>query len=224
MPNLSLETYLKRICQISARQGDRPIPAAKLAEAVRIPVGTCTNVLLALKEAGLAVYQPYEGVMLTEAGRVLALRALRRQRLVEQFLARTLNLGDDEVRREAEQIEPVFGDALVERIDEFLGFPPTCPHGDPIPRAEGTAPAPSSRSLTELTMGKTFRLVRVLDQTPDFLRYLSQQGLTLDVVGEVVSNQVETGIVSVRTSAGTAALPRDVAAKLLVMPPHAASA
>ena len=135
VPNLSLETYLKRICQICARQGDRPIPAAKLADAVRVPIATCTNVLLALKEAGLAAYQPYEGVMLTESGRVLALRALRRQRLVEQFLARTLNLGDDEVRCEAEQIEPAFSDALVERIDEFLGFPPTCPHGDPIPRA-----------------------------------------------------------------------------------------
>ena len=221
MPTLSLESYLKRIYQACARQGDRPVSADKLAETLQIPSGTVTNLLMTLKDAGLADYQPYEGVQLTGAGRVLAQRALRRQRLVELFLAKSLGLGEAEAREEAVGIEPACSDALVDRIDEVLGFPQTDPRGDAIPRAAGTAPAPSSRSLTEWTMGKTFRLVRLLDQSPDFVRYLSQHGLTVDVVGEVVSNQVETGIVTVRTAAGTTALPRDVAAKLLVMPPQA---
>ena len=96
----------------------------------------------------------------------------RRHRLIELFLARTLELSWDEVHEEAENMEHAVSDLLIDRIDEFLGFPKCDPHGDPIPRSDGTVTAPEGRRLPELRVGDRFQLVRVMDQAPEFLRQL----------------------------------------------------
>ena len=93
--------------------------------------------LKTLSDSGLAAYTPYEGVQLTESGRHLALRILRRHRLIELFLVHTLGFTWDEVHDEAEDMEHAVSDSLVDRIDAFLGFPSADPHGDPIPTADG---------------------------------------------------------------------------------------
>ena len=94
---------------------------------------------------------PYEGARLTDAGRTLALRVLRRHRLIELFLVRTLNLTWDEVHEEAENMEHAVSDLLIDRIDAFLGYPATDPHGDPIPKADGTVAGSTGRSLSEIS-------------------------------------------------------------------------
>ena len=106
---------------------------------------------------------------MTAAGRALALRVLRRHRLIEQFLSQTLNLTWDEVHEEAEHMEHAVSDALVDRIDAFLGHPTTDPHGDPIPQADGSMAAAADRPLSECAAGERFRLARVIDQSPEFL-------------------------------------------------------
>ena len=116
----------------------------------------------------MAQYTPYEGVRLTESGRALALRVLRRHRLIELFLAQTLQLSWDEVHEEAENMEHAISDRVVDRIDEVLGHPSTDPHGDPIPRADGTIAFAENQNLAEWRPGRPFRLVRVLDQSPEF--------------------------------------------------------
>src|ERR1043166_5312354 len=98
-----------------------------------------------LSESGLAQYIPYEGDRLTDAGRTLALRVLRRHRLIELFLSRTLKMTWDEVHEEAENMEHAVSDLLIDRIDAFLGYPATDPHGDPIPKADGTLVAQTGR-------------------------------------------------------------------------------
>jgi DtxR family Mn-dependent transcriptional regulator len=172
--------------------------------------------LKTLSESGLVEYTPYEGVRLTESGCKLALRVLRRHRLIELFLAKSLHLSWDEVHEEAENMEHAVSDHLVDRIEEFLGYPATDPHGDPIPRADGTIAATDSRTLAEASAGEPFRLVRVLDQSPEFLRYLSESGLSLGVEGEVAANRVEAGVVTVRIGDAATTLSRDVAGKLLI--------
>ena len=109
-----------------------------MAEALGVSPGTVTSMLKTLSESGLAEYVPYEGARLTEAGRTLALRVVRRHRLIELFLVRTLELTWDEVHAEAENMEHAVSDLLVDRIDAYLGYPETDPHGDPIPKADGT--------------------------------------------------------------------------------------
>ena len=172
--------------------------------------------LKTLSESGLAEYVPYEGARLTDSGRILALRVLRRHRLIELFLVRTLKLTWDEVHEEAENMEHAVSDLLVDRIDEYLGFPETDPHGDPIPKADGTVAGQSGRSLAQHEVGKRFRIIRVIDQSPDFLRYLTETGLKLDASGTVVANRSESGTVTVEVSGRSTTLAHAVADRLLV--------
>jgi DtxR family Mn-dependent transcriptional regulator len=102
----------------------------------------------ALAESGLVEYEPYAGVALTAAGEKLAVLVLRRHRLIELFLVRVMGYSWDEVHDEAEQLEHVVTDRLVDRMDEMLGKPEVDPHGDPIPDAEGLTPAEAQTLLT----------------------------------------------------------------------------
>src|SRR5262249_47050882 len=137
MPSLTVENYLKAILQLVITTQSEWISTGQLAASVSVSPGSVTSMLKTLSESGLATYKPYEGVSLTKAGRTLALRMLRRHRLLELFLVRTLNLTWDQVHEEAENMEHAVSDVLIDRIDEFLGKPETDPHGDPIPSADG---------------------------------------------------------------------------------------
>jgi DtxR family Mn-dependent transcriptional regulator len=172
--------------------------------------------LKTLDESKLATYTPYEGVRLTPAGRALALRVLRRHRLIEQFLSKTLSLSWDEVHEEAEHMEHAVSDALVDRIDAYLGHPATDPHGDPIPKPDGTIAATADRPLSECSAGDNFRVARVADQSPEFLRYLSQTGLEIGTQGSLVSVDRASDIMTIKIANQNKTLPRAVAAKLMV--------
>lgn len=220
MASLTIENYVKAIYQLSTPES-RPAATGKLARALQVAPGTVTAMLKTLSEAGLAQYKPYEGVRLTEAGQLLALRVIRRHRLIELFLVRTLDLSWDEVHDEAENMEHSVSDFLIDRIDRFLGYPAADPHGDPIPRADGTVSGPEqARRLIDWRVGDRFRLVRVLDQSPAFLRYLSECGLPLGAVGRVCSHRQEAGVITVDVSQGEQTLARETAEKLLVTGPE----
>jgi DtxR family Mn-dependent transcriptional regulator len=216
LPSLTIENYVKTIYRLCTRQGNRPASTGRLAELLEVSPGTVTSMLKTLKDAGLAEYKPYEGVRLTDSGRMLALRVLRRHRLIELFLAKTLNMDWDEVHEEAENMEHAVSDLLVDRIDEFLGFPDVDPHGDPIPRSDGTVTYPKTTSLAQWPIGEPFRLIRVVDQSSEFLRYLSQTGLPLGVTGEVTANHVAAGIIMVTVNGRETPLSLEVAEKLQV--------
>jgi DtxR family transcriptional regulator, Mn-dependent transcriptional regulator len=216
VPSLTIENYIKTIYQLEAAHGQSAVATGQLATALAVSPGTVTSMLKTLKEGGLADYTPYEGVRLTEAGRSLALRVLRRHRLIELFLVQTLQLTWDEVHAEAENMEHAVSDHLVDRIDQYLGFPTNDPHGDPIPRADGTVPKGSTRTLAQWEIGQPFQLVRVVDQSPDFLRYLSDTGLKLGTVGIVQPNRFEAGILTLQFSGQETNLSRQVAEKLIV--------
>src|SRR5581483_9044532 len=154
--------------------GREAVATGELAQALDVSPGTVTGMLKTLSEAALATYTPYEGARLTPAGQRLALAVLRRHRLLELFLSQTLEMAWDEVHEEAEHLEHAVSDRLVDRIDAYLGHPSSDPHGDPIPRADGSLPEPKGEPLNQLARGRRFKLVRVVDQDPAFLRYLSE--------------------------------------------------
>jgi DtxR family Mn-dependent transcriptional regulator len=214
--SLTIENYIKTIYQICLGRANMPAATGQLATALGVSPGTVTSMLKTLNESGLAEYVPYEGVRLTDSGRALALRVLRRHRLIELFLARTLQLSWDEVHEEAEHMEHAVSDRLIDRIDEYLGFPSSDPHGDPIPKADGTIASIENRTLADWPVSNRFRLVRVLDQTPEFLRYLSETGLALGTEGVVASNRPESGVIKVKIQDLEATLSQQVAEKLLV--------
>src|SRR5213080_1420420 len=143
LPSSTVENYLKAIYhgQIALQPAQRLVPMGQVAGALGVTPGTATTMIKALSESGLAEYEPYSGVRLTPAGEKLAGLVLRRHRLVEQFLVQVMGMSWDEVHEDAEQLEHVVSERLIQRIDEMLGRPTHDPHGDPIPTAEGTMPA-----------------------------------------------------------------------------------
>jgi DtxR family Mn-dependent transcriptional regulator len=216
MPSLTVENYAKAIYQLAHATDGGAVATGQIASALGVLPGTVTSMLKTLDESNLAKYTPYEGVRLTPSGRALALRVLRRHRLIEQFLAQTLNLTWDEVHEEAEHMEHAVSDSLVDRIDAYLGRPSTDPHGDPIPRADGTVAAIADRPLVECAVGDRFRVARVVDQSSEFLRYLSQSGVAIGAQGSLVANDPARDAVTIRLGQRDQELSREVAAKLMV--------
>jgi DtxR family Mn-dependent transcriptional regulator len=216
MPSLTVENYVKAIYQLAHEADGGAVATGQIAAALGVLPGTVTSMLKTLDDSNLATYTPYEGVRLTAPGRALALRVLRRHRLIEQFLSQTLQLTWDEVHEEAEHMEHAVSDALVDRIDAFLGHPSTDPHGDPIPQADGTIAAAADRSLAECAAGDRFRVARVVDQSSEFLRYLSQHGLSIGAQGSLVANDASRDRVTIRLGGAEKTLPREAAAKLMV--------
>src|ERR671913_1665153 len=139
LPSSTVENYLKAIYLGGARldASQRLLPMGHLAAALGVAPGTATTMVKALSESGLVEYEPYNGVRLSAAGTRLAALVLRRHRLIELFLVQVLGMRWDEVHDDAEQLEHVVSERLIERIDELLGHPETDPHGDPIPSREG---------------------------------------------------------------------------------------
>ena len=220
MPSLTVENYVKTIFQITSAQGGNPATTGQIAAALGVSPGTVTSMLKTLDAARLATHRPYEGVALTRAGRGLALRVIRRHRLIELFLLKTLDMSWDEVHDEAEHLEHAVSDLLVERIDAYLGRPDVDPHGDPIPRTDAVSLPPADegvmKSLAECGAGVDFRLARVLDQSSEFLRYLTDCGLSLGAVGAVESNPDGAGLMRIRIGDRGLSIAIDAASKLLV--------
>ncbi len=219
MPSLTVENYVKTIYLIAGRNPEgQAVTTGEIAQGLGVSPGTVTGMLKTLSEADLATYTPYEGAQLTEAGDRLALKVLRRHRLVELFLAQTLAMPWDEVHEEAEHLEHAVSDRLVDRIEEHLGFPTVDPHGDPIPRADGSLDEPQGKPLATLARGARFRVVRVVDQDSAFLRYLSESGLDLGAEGEIAENRPESGALTLRLGERAIALGIEAAGKVLVVP------
>jgi len=215
MASLTVENYVKAIYQL-AEPADDAVATGQISAALGVLPGTVTSMLKTLDESNLATYTPYEGVRLTPAGRALALRVVRRHRLIERFLVETLQLSWDEVHEEAENMEHAVSDWLVDRIDAALGYPKTDPHGEPIPKADGTVAATPDRRLTDCRAGERFHVARVTDQTPEFLRYLSQAGLEIGTSGSLVANEPAADKVTISIRGANRTLPREMAGKLMV--------
>lgn len=178
MPSTTVEDYIKRIYLEQQRTGGALAAMGKLAAAMDVAPGTATAMVKTLAGSGLADYEPRTGVGLTENGRQLALHVLRRHRLVELFLVETLNLDWTEVHEEAERLEHVISDRLLDRMDEHLGRPSVDPHGDPIPSPEGEIPPADTSGLDQCDPGRQVEVARIQDQSPTFLRFIERRGLT----------------------------------------------
>jgi DtxR family transcriptional regulator, Mn-dependent transcriptional regulator len=173
----TVEDYLKCVLMRESRIDQTPVPMGEIAGALDVAPGTVTAMMKALAESGLVSYEPYTGVRLTDSGRSLATHVLRRHRLIELFLVEMMGLDWSEVHAEAERLEHAVSDRLIERMDEMLGRPSVDPHGDPIPDAHGVLPEQDLTSMVTCAIGERLRIVRVRDQSADFLRHLERGGL-----------------------------------------------
>jgi DtxR family transcriptional regulator, Mn-dependent transcriptional regulator len=219
LPSSTVENYLKAIYhgQAVLPKGARLVSMGQVAAALNVTPGTATTMVKALAESGLAEYEPYSGVRLTAAGEKLAALVLRRHRLVELFLVQVMGMSWDEVHEEAEQLEHVVSDRLIERIDRMLGRPTHDPHGDPIPTAEGTIAPGHHDSLLTCPLDTPLRVTRVADQDPAFLRFIESNGLKPGQGIEVESRDAAADSVRLRFADGsTMTIGARAASKVLV--------
>ncbi|MFP4157895.1 MAG: metal-dependent transcriptional regulator [Opitutales bacterium] len=218
MPSSTVENYIKHIYLLSDRAGSLEVPVGRVADALNVVPGTATTMMKALADAGLVVYAPRVGVQLTAAGRKLALHVLRRHRLIEQFLVEVLNFDWTEVHEEAEQLEHVVSELLLERIDRFLGYPTEDPHGDPIPSASGELREASGRSLVDCEFGDVVEVERIADQNKAFLDYVTEVGLGIGVRVKVLAHSAvaETSEIEIEGTLARVSMGNGAAAKIMV--------
>lgn len=217
VPSETVENYLKQLYFVQQQTAERLVPMGQLATAMDVAPGTVTSMVKALHESGLVEYEPRGGVCLTKNGRTLALRVVRRHRLVELFLVESLGLDWSEVHEEAEKLEHVISEKVLERLDEHLGHPSVDPHGDPIPGPKGEVASTPRVSLVDCEMKVPIRVTRVLDQDPMFLQFVEEAGLTPGSGAVVERRDATADAVTVRPEgAGVVTLGTAAAVKILV--------
>src|SRR5512145_105352 len=177
LPSSTVENYLKTIYLQQDPDTGRLVPMGQIAASLGVTPGTATTMVKALAESGLVLYEPYSGVRLSPAGDKLAALVLRRHRLIELFLVQVMGMSWDEVHDDAEQLEHVVSDRLIERIDQMLGHPEVDPHGDPIPGPEGTIKQRTLETLLTCPLGTRVIVTRVTDQDAAFLRFIESHDL-----------------------------------------------
>ena len=197
----SAQTYLKAIWLLQ-EWSEKPVTATVIAERVGLRLSTVSEALRKLTEQGLVHHARYGSVTLTEAGQAHAVAMVRRHRLIESFLVRTLHYGWDEVHEEAERLEHVVSDRLVERIDALLGHPVRDPHGDPIPAADGATHRPDAKQLSQTTPGESVRVERISDADSAMLQYFAEQGVVVDAELEVLERAPYSDSTVVRVAGG----------------------
>lgn len=173
------EDYLKAIVELG---GDKELVNNKLiGKALSVSAASVTEMSSKLLKEGFISHIPYQGVKVTEKGLLIANQVIRKHRLWEVFLAEQLGFSWDKVHEIAEKLEHVSSGELIDRLDQYLGFPKTDPHGGMIPDREGNIPDVDSYQLFELKIGQNFTILEVDDET-DFLQYLSAKGIHLEKV------------------------------------------
>lgn len=181
--SVSEENHLKAIFHLQQAGGN--VTTNELARQLRTRPASVTDMMKKLKAKKLLHYQPYQGFRLTAEGNKAALGVIRRHRLWEFFLSEKLAFSWDEVHDVAEELEHVRHPKLIEKLDEFLGFPRFDPHGDPIPDEEGRIVHKKQVPLCDLPVQRAAQVSSVSDHSPELLEMLEQKKIGIGTRIEV---------------------------------------
>ncbi|HEU5049416.1 MAG TPA: metal-dependent transcriptional regulator [Gemmatimonadales bacterium] len=212
----SVEDYLKVIYRLSTE--GRPASTSEIAQALELAPASVSGMIKRLSEQGLLDHEPYRGAQLTDEGRRIALRMVRRHRLIESYLVAALGYSWDTVHDEAERLEHAVSDLLIERMAAAMGHPTADPHGDPIPAADGSIEADDSVPLPDVPSGATIEIRRVNTDNPALLRHLAERGLRPGVRLLVTDRQPFSGPLTVRIGDAEQVVGAEVARSLRCAP------
>jgi len=211
------ENYLKALLLLEERSGEgSKVSTNAMAKSLGVQAASVTDMLKKLSAAGLVQYRPYQGVLLSEAGRSAAIKVLRRHCLWETFLVQELRFDWAQVHEIAEQLEHVESDMLIDRLDEYLGFPKFDPHGEPIPDKAGRFPGRDFRTLSAASPGEPLRISGVLEDSAEFLTYLRGQGIGMATSLVFLELEPYDGSVLVELNGRRIRITRKAAEQLLV--------
>lgn len=179
----SEENYLKTIFHLQETEGT--VSTNILAEKLQTKPASVTDMMKKLDGKKLLHYKPYYGFSLSAEGKKIALGIIRRHRLWEFFLSEKLKFGWEEVHLLAEELEHVSSKKLIDRLDEYLGFPPFDPHGDPIPDHKGKIRNVKKISLDQLPLQQPAEVVQVTNQSAEMLELLQHKNIGIGTKLEV---------------------------------------
>lgn len=184
--SVSTENFIKSLFVLGAGE-TRDVSGSLLAARLEVSSAAVTDMARKLAAKGLVDYAPYKAVKLTDPGREMALKIIRKHRLWELFLHKVLNMDLGSVHAEAECLEHQTSDELTNRLDEFLGFPLYDPHGEPIPSGEGVIrEEPDLVSLERVTPGEKIRVSRIQVQDKEIFEmvhhYQIKPGTKIEVL------------------------------------------
>ncbi len=181
----ALEDYLKTIYKLQQESGGA-VSTGALAKAMHFAPASTTNMAKRLAKLGLVEYEAYQGLRLTEAGRSIALEAIRHYRLLKLYLWKELGYQWDMVHEEAERLEHHISETFEGKLDELLGYPTHDFHGHPIPTPEGEVSEVQAEHLADVEVGRQVVIRHLSDEDPALLGHLEERGLMPGVVLEVV--------------------------------------
>jgi DtxR family transcriptional regulator, Mn-dependent transcriptional regulator len=206
----AVEDFLKAV--FTLQQQHERVSTNDLAEMLDRTAPTVTDMAQRLMSSGLVDYQKYKGVMLTEAGQDIALKMVRRHRLIELYLVRELGYALHEVHEEAERLEHAVSERFVEALARRMGDPQFDPHGDIIPAADGTMAERQLQPLSELLPHRAATISRLKATSSEMLQHILERGFQLGARVEVITRDPFEGPITTRVDGTERVLGHSVAA------------
>jgi DtxR family Mn-dependent transcriptional regulator len=210
----SAEMYLKSIHELMDKA--QVVPISMLAERLGITVVSATEMVHRMRDQGFVEHVPYKGVTLTDQGQLSARAILRRQRLWECFLFDKLDLPWDRLYDLACKLEHAAGSEVTEALAKYLDEPACCPHGNPIPTAQGELSTIGDRPLNDLLVGEQTILRRIEPSGAPTLTYLAQHGLTPGMPVTLEALEPVDELRTLKTGVGNVVVGRQLAAQIYV--------
>jgi len=206
MPTPTLEEYLETIYKLSSDGVAKP---TQIADAMGVSGPTVTATLRRLESQGFVTRQGTD-VVLTAEGVTRSVDIVRKHRIAERFLVDVLGLDWDAAHEDACLLEHALSPRVVDALERFLGDPTVCPHGHPIPAADGSVTLTAGLSLDEVAPGSSATVLRVAEDD-ELLSYLGAIGLKPGVVVHVVAAEPFDGPLTIQVGESRRPLARDVA-------------
>lgn len=215
MSQRNIEEYLETIGALEEREN--PVSTSSVAQGMGVSLASVSEMLRRLAAKGLVEHTPYGGATLTTEGRRRYLHLTRRHRLWEVFLNRYLGIGWEDVYQHACLLEHATSDLVADKLAAFMDNPAVCPHGSPIPDKDLTYTPVSGTPLADIEPGQSVRVVNaVLARDADFLRYLTETGLTPGAEVTVVEKAAYDGTLTIETAGGIRAVGKEAASMVVV--------
>jgi DtxR family transcriptional regulator, Mn-dependent transcriptional regulator len=213
-PSKSVEDFLKAVYVL--QQSMKRVSTNALADVLKVKAPSVTDMARRMEDAGLVHYEKYHGVLLTDTGTAIALKVIRRHRLIELYLVTELGYELHEVHDEAEDLEHAVSDRFVEALATKLGNPQIDPHGDPIPSAEGVIASRELVSLDRVPLHTPAHVARLQATSTDMLQYMLDRDFRLNEQIEVLERDPFEGPITVQIGGKQRMIGHNVASCILV--------
>ena len=214
MPTSTLQEYLESIYKLSQ---SGPVKPTAIAESIGVSGPTVTATLRRLEAHNLITRRGTD-VILTAEGTSRALDIVRRHRVAETFLVQTLGLDWEAAHEDACLLEHALSDRVLEALERFLDNPQVCPHGHPIPTADGAIAQVYGEPLCDVPVDSPVRVLRVAEDDDELLGYVGELGLRPGAVITVAASAPFGGPLTLDISGVRTAIAREIAQLVTVEP------